>query len=238
MRGSGHNVTHWRCSIARAPTLLAAVLLLPAFAAAQPTTYSLLIGAALRREACLPPCLCPYGEQSGPLSGSFVLTPVDNNPLFSRYTVSDISWVADLGTSLEAMSGTGIYTIGGEVALTHRVELDLTIGPLAVISHFDSGFVPADPQRPFPAFGIVATTGQVGCRRDTLTVIAAPGQACYVNCDHSITQPILTVADFTCFLSRYAAGDPYANCDGFFTPPILNVADFTCFLHAYAAGCP
>jgi hypothetical protein len=61
--------------------------------------------------------------------------------------------------------------------------------------------------------------------------------SCYANCDGSTTAPILNVADFTCFLQKYAAGDPYANCDASTTPPVLNVADFTCFLQKYAAGC-
>ena len=30
----------------------------------------------------------------------------------------------------------------------------------------------------------------------------------------------------------------YANCDNSSTPPVLNVADFTCFLQKFAAGCP
>jgi hypothetical protein len=60
---------------------------------------------------------------------------------------------------------------------------------------------------------------------------------CYANCDGSTTLPVLTVADFGCFLNRFAAGDPYANCDGSTTPPILTVADFGCFLNAFAAGC-
>jgi hypothetical protein len=64
-----------------------------------------------------------------------------------------------------------------------------------------------------------------------------PG-TCYANCDGSTTPPSLNVADFTCFLQRYAAGDNYANCDGSTTPPTLNVADFTCFLQRFAAGCP
>jgi alpha-amylase len=59
---------------------------------------------------------------------------------------------------------------------------------------------------------------------------------CYANCDGSNTPPILNVADFTCFLQRYAAGDAYANCDGSTTAPVLNVADFTCFLQGYASG--
>ena len=60
---------------------------------------------------------------------------------------------------------------------------------------------------------------------------------CYPNCDASTTAPILNVADFTCFLNRFAAGDSYANCDGSTTVPVLNVADFTCFLNSFAAGC-
>jgi hypothetical protein len=62
--------------------------------------------------------------------------------------------------------------------------------------------------------------------------------ACYANCDGSTTAPILNIADFTCFLDKFASGDPYANCDGSTAVPVLNVADFTCFLNKFAAGCP
>jgi hypothetical protein len=66
---------------------------------------------------------------------------------------------------------------------------------------------------------------------------------CYANCDGSTTLPVLNVADFTCYLQRFAAGCPapyscYANCDGSTAAPFLNIADFTCFLQKYAAGCP
>jgi len=60
---------------------------------------------------------------------------------------------------------------------------------------------------------------------------------CYPNCDGSTIAPILNVSDFTCFLNKYSAGDPYANCDGSTVAPILNVSDFTCFLNKYSAGC-
>jgi hypothetical protein len=66
---------------------------------------------------------------------------------------------------------------------------------------------------------------------------APPAPACYPNCDHSTTPPTLNVADFTCFLQKFAAQDPYANCDNSTTAPALNVADFTCFLQKFAAGC-
>jgi hypothetical protein len=62
--------------------------------------------------------------------------------------------------------------------------------------------------------------------------------SCYANCDQSTASPVLNVADFTCFLQRFAAADPYANCDGSTAQPTLNVADFTCFLQKFAAGCP
>jgi hypothetical protein len=63
-------------------------------------------------------------------------------------------------------------------------------------------------------------------------------RVCYPNCDQSTQPPVLNVADFTCFLQKYALGDPYANCDRSDVAPTLNVADFTCFLHKYALGCP
>ncbi|MEX2220084.1 MAG: GC-type dockerin domain-anchored protein, partial [Phycisphaerales bacterium] len=71
----------------------------------------------------------------------------------------------------------------------------------------------------------------------SFTILGAP-QTCYPNCDGSTTAPILNVADFSCFLQKYAAGDPYANCDASTTAPVFNVADFSCFLQRYAAGCP
>jgi hypothetical protein len=73
----------------------------------------------------------------------------------------------------------------------------------------------------------------------TIFINTTPGgvEPCYANCDESTTPPILNVADFSCFLSRFAAGDPYANCDGSTVEPVLNVADFSCFLGKFAAGC-
>jgi hypothetical protein len=61
---------------------------------------------------------------------------------------------------------------------------------------------------------------------------------CPANCDGSTSVPVLNIADFTCFLTRFAAGEPSANCDCSTTEPMLNVADFTCFLAKFAQGCP
>jgi probable HAF family extracellular repeat protein len=69
-------------------------------------------------------------------------------------------------------------------------------------------------------------------------ILTPAGASCYANCDGSTVAPVLNVADFTCFLQRFAAGESYANCDNSTTVPTLNVADFTCFLQSFAAGCP
>jgi hypothetical protein len=61
---------------------------------------------------------------------------------------------------------------------------------------------------------------------------------CSPNCDGSTVPPVLNVADFICFQSKFAAADPYANCDGSTVSPTLNVADFICFQSRFAAGCP
>jgi hypothetical protein len=63
------------------------------------------------------------------------------------------------------------------------------------------------------------------------------GAACYANCDGSTAAPVLNVLDFTCFLNKFAAGEPYANCDGSTVAPVLNVLDFTCFLNRFGEGC-
>jgi hypothetical protein len=72
----------------------------------------------------------------------------------------------------------------------------------------------------------------------SVCTIAVPTLGCYANCDASTAAPVLNIADFACFLNRYAAGDAYANCDGSTAAPQLTVADFGCFLNAFAAGCP
>ncbi len=76
--------------------------------------------------------------------------------------------------------------------------------------------------------------GSVG----NFTLNIGPVGGCYANCDNSTAAPVLNVLDFSCFLNKFAAGDPAANCDGSTAAPVLNVNDFSCFLNKFAAGCP
>jgi hypothetical protein len=147
--------------------------------------------------------------------------------------------------------GTGhdsLYVTGGTAALGGQLQVELL--------NLGGGFAPA-PGNQFTildapagisgAFANDPTTVHIDGTVYDWTVLYTPTQvilrldsitSCYANCDGSTTSPILNVADFSCFMQRFAAGDPYANCDQSTVPPVLNVADFSCFLQAFAAGCP
>jgi hypothetical protein len=121
---------------------------------------------------------------------------------------------------------------------------NLTAGTPAVVTDV-SGFNwylaggPANT-RPLPTDIRIFTGGSTGnvVGWDNIRIQpAATGPTCYANCDNSTTVPFLNVADFGCFLGKFAAGDAYANCDGSTIVPVLNVADFGCFLTKFAAGC-
>jgi outer membrane protein assembly factor BamB len=89
-----------------------------------------------------------------------------------------------------------------------------------------------------PAMGANGTLVVAGVGTNVRAYRTVRTGACYANCDESTAEPVLNVADFTCFLQKFAAGDTYANCDQSTTAPVLNVGDFTCFLQSFATGCP
>jgi uncharacterized protein (TIGR03382 family) len=118
-------------------------LVLPAVANGQQTTvYALVEGSTFQR-GCFDPCECPIGQEQ-PLSGTFSLTFVSQNPLFADYAMNDVRWKID-GSSYATppnalITGSGTYSIGGEFAIEQQMQADLTIAgePPA---HFDSGRV-------------------------------------------------------------------------------------------------
>jgi hypothetical protein len=96
---------------------------------------------------------------------------------------------------------------------------------------------PGTPMYPEPLYLNASVQGDGGWKHGFQTYVLPGAPACYPNCDASTSAPVLNVADFTCFLTKFAAADPYANCDASTSVPVLNVADFTCFLTKFAAGC-
>jgi hypothetical protein len=57
---------------------------------------------------------------------------------------------------------------------------------------------------------------------------------CYADCDNSQISPRLNIDDFTCFINRFAAGDPYADCNQDST---RDINDFHCFITRFAEQC-
>ncbi|MCC6659737.1 MAG: EF-hand domain-containing protein [Phycisphaerales bacterium] len=55
---------------------------------------------------------------------------------------------------------------------------------------------------------------------------------CYPDCNGD---GALNLADFGCFQTNFALGDPYADCNA---DGVLNLADFGCFTTTFALGCP
>jgi hypothetical protein len=84
--------------------------------------------------------------------------------------------------------------------------------------------------------GASAATGGGTVTNQAALWVGCPN--CYANCDLSTAAPTLNIADFVCFLQKFAANDPYANCDNSSAAPAINIADFQCFLQKFAAGCP
>jgi hypothetical protein len=158
------------------------------------------------------------------------------------------------------MDGSGAYLIilaNAEDPITGALTVDLTPGTQPMLWGTGDHESPPDGRvgthgpegwdDDFPANGMhdlgecYDQTAPSICPGVVAGMIMFLGEAttpsCYANCDGSTQQPVLNVADFTCFLTKFAQQDPYANCDGSTTPPVLNVADFTCFLTKFAAGC-
>jgi hypothetical protein len=216
-------------------TVMFAAATLAAQAMAQTgVVYRLAPTSTLTEIYCTGPCACPFYGVLSTLTGTFTLARTGEDPLFTYYSVTSVDWEPSTAATGH-ISGSGSFKIGGEVAITGQLTLNLDIGGQAW--SFDSGIVVQDPQHPFPEISLSSQTPVVVCRQDVLTLLAVP-VPCYPNCDGSAAPPAVNVGDFTCFLRRFADGDPYANCDGSSGPPALNVADFTCFLQMYAAGCP
>jgi hypothetical protein len=166
------------------------------------------------------PAMLDFGQvaQGAPAQMGLTVSNAGNTALWTA------AGIANLNYSLAASAGLGAPT-GSFVAApgtsgnTHTITLDTsTPGPFTGTVTINSN-APDEPAR-------------------VVLVMANIVGACYANCDRSTTPPVLTVADFACFLNQYASGATYANCDGSTNEPVLNVADFACFLNQYAQGCP
>jgi DNA-binding beta-propeller fold protein YncE len=148
-------------------------------------------------------------------------------PLTPNPTIDGMALSPD-GSRLYVSHSNGSYTIGNGALVIAQGNV-LSVVDTATNSQIDS------VSGPNLAAGLAIAPngswlGMPNLMSEGMTLVSL-GTPCYANCDGSTTAPILNVADFTCFLNKFASADPYANCDGSTTSPVLNVADFTCFLN-------
>ncbi len=140
-----------------------------------PIQYKLYAGSSLEY-GCFGPCACPVAI-SGPLRGTFTFYRTSVDPLFDHYALVNIDWAYTIGASAPGtlrtvyIKGHGTYDVGGEVALTQRMVLELRSDG-GLDQHFDSGYVPARAIFPGINIDVHAPTGI--CLDSILHVIAAP----------------------------------------------------------------
>lgn len=127
---------------------------------------------------CFGPCDCAV--LAVPLRGTFVLTRVDQNPLFTTYSLSDVSWTAVYPDRKIGLAGSGTYRVGGEFAVQHELVLDLSLdgGPPR---RFGSGLIAGGGD--FPEIRIDAAARGFACYDTVLAIHAAPTAHVDVNGD-------------------------------------------------------
>lgn len=149
-------------------TLLTGVMAATA-AVAQSTNaqlYALVTGSQLVDD-------CPICERPtilAPLTGTFALSLLDQNPLYTRYQLTDISFraVAQTGMGYKVV-GSGVYQIGGEVAISQDLFLDVAI---------DNGFITTKPRCVNTNRGVSQTWPKIEISVDQTN--GTPGQVYYL----------------------------------------------------------
>jgi hypothetical protein len=119
-------------------------------------------------EGCFAPCLCPV-LNTDRLIGTFRLVPGPPDPWYRVYLVRDVNWfVPTLGYWV---TGSGMYQVGGDFALTQELSLDLKVGDRDV-AHYDSGLVPGGAD--FPAITLTVSMNNMVCHDTVFHVAATP----------------------------------------------------------------
>ncbi len=126
------------------------------------------------QEGCWDPCDCILYEPV-PVRGTFDLIYLSDTPdWFTEYAVVNVRWLTmstDCPPQRKRVRGFGTYKIGGPVALTHQLGLDLTYGD-EVRAHFDSGLI--DGGYTFPAIQIPISMNGMECWDRVFDLVAIP----------------------------------------------------------------
>ncbi|HTR97176.1 MAG TPA: FlgD immunoglobulin-like domain containing protein [Candidatus Acidoferrales bacterium] len=148
-------------------TLLAATIALAPPARA--SEYSLVTPPSSLEAGCFGPCDCAVVTQ--PTYGSFDLAFTGADPLFAHYAITGYIASFNSGPGAVAVTGTGEFKLGGEVALEQEMTLDLSVwgGP---VQHFDSGLVPVGAA--FPSIDVRCALHGFACLDSVVEIDATP----------------------------------------------------------------
>jgi hypothetical protein len=124
------------------------------------------------QEGCYPPCRCPLFAPR-PVSGTFALVDLRQDPLFTEFAVVGVDWV--IAGAPDApdtpVRGVGTYRVGGEFAVQQRLHLDVRVGD-GDLTRFDSGLVTGGGE--FPRVDIVASVNGFYCYDRVIDLHAVP----------------------------------------------------------------
>lgn len=109
-----------------------------------------------------------------PLRGTFELECTGENPLYAVYQWKLVAWSAD-GANSYKLAGHGTHQVGGEVALTQELFLELTIdsGATSRVCYFTNGSRPLTRLWPMIAVSVDQTNG-LAMQTFRLDLFAAP----------------------------------------------------------------
>ena len=124
-------------------------------------------------QGCVGPCMCPI-LMSDNVNGIFVLSKVQTDPLYTSYSISRIFWTVTDGDRdvIHRITGKGSYKVGGEVAVTQQLILDLSIDG-GEPQHLDSGLIPGGSD--FPVISVSVDRG-TECYDIWMEIDAAPAK--------------------------------------------------------------
>ena len=108
---------------------------------------------------------------SRPTYGSFVLRRTGADPLYTYFAIERYVASFNNGPGVVSITGSGRYRIGGEVALSQQMTLDLAIEGQPPV-HFDSGLKPVSV--PFPQIDISCAVHGFDCFDTVIVVDAKP----------------------------------------------------------------
>jgi hypothetical protein len=167
----------------------------------------------------------------------------DPDPTFGRYTGAILDADVDLGGVFQFESAPGdILVLNDPVGDIYSGQVVGPTGSATVLLFDPLAMALASDELPetlalesffVRAFRFAVKTGpSLWAVEGDITKFTVVSVVCYPDCN---SDGALNLADFGCFQTRFALGDPYADCNG---DTVLNLADFGCWQTVFALGCP